>query len=208
MDKIKNKKVIKAAVIFLEVLAVFLIIYLFVLPFYPRLKYQFGHRRATTGEAAQSVLIAKEQVAQFRGGLPEAEYAVSKNRLIIAKIGVNAPIVEAADEKSGLNKGAWRLPETSTPDRGGNTVITGHRFKYLPPNNLTFFLFDKLTAGDIVSVIWDEEEYYYRIRETRIVPGTELSILNPSSEPILTLFTCHPIYSTERRLVVVADMIE
>jgi sortase A len=97
------------------------------------------------------------------------------------------------------------LPDSSTPDQGGNTVITGHRFKYLPPNNLTFYLFDKLAAGDIISVIWHEQEYYYRIKETKIVDKTETSILNQTREPILTLFTCHPIYSEENRLVVIAE---
>ncbi|MCU0679516.1 MAG: sortase [Planctomycetes bacterium] len=116
--------------------------------------------------------------------------------------------MEAKDEKAGLARGAWRLPESSTPDKGGNTVITGHRFKYLPPNNLTFFLFDKLAAGDIISVIWQNKEYYYRVKEIKIIPPTDLSILDPSDKPVLTLFTCHPVYSTEKRLVIVAETVE
>ena len=90
----------------------------------------------------------------------------------------------------------------------GNTVITGHRFKYLPPHNLTFYLFHKLEAGDIFSVIWNEQDYYYRIKEVKIVDKTEVSILDSTEEPTVTLFTCHPIYSTEQRLVVVGELIE
>ena len=60
-------------------------------------------------------------------GFPEADYAVSGNRVIITKIGVNAPIVESKSAEYGLSKGSWRIPESSTPDKGGNTVITGHR---------------------------------------------------------------------------------
>ncbi len=37
---------------------------------------------------------------------------------------------------------------------------------------------------------------------------TEVSILDPTEEPTVTLFTCHPIYSTEQRLVVVGELIE
>jgi sortase A len=103
--------------------------------------------------------------------------------------------------------GAWRVPESSTPDKGGNTVITGHRFKYLPPSNLTFYLLDKMETGDIISVVYKEKEYYYRVKEIKIVDKTELSILAPTKEPILTIFTCHPIYSTEKRLVVTGDLI-
>ncbi|MBI2577861.1 MAG: hypothetical protein HYV77_03415, partial [Candidatus Wildermuthbacteria bacterium] len=46
----------------------------------------------------------------------------ARNTLVIPKIGVEIPIIEGADEKA-LWKGAWRLPETSSPDKGSNTVI-------------------------------------------------------------------------------------
>jgi sortase A len=107
-----------------------------------------------------------------------------------------------------LSQGAWRLPETSTPDLGSNTVISGHRYKYLPPNNLTFYLLDKLAAGDIINVVWKNKEYDYRVRESKIVPPTQISILDPTEEPILTLFTCDPIFSEKNRLVVTADLIQ
>ena len=100
------------------------------------------------------------------------------------------------------------MPDSSTPDKGGNTVITGHRFKYLPPSNLTFYLLDKLTKGDLITVIWHKKDYIYRVREVKVVPATDFSVIEPSDKPILTLFTCHPIYSTEKRLVVVSDFVE
>jgi sortase A len=200
--------IIKIAVAVLELTALGLIIYLVALPIYPVLQYNFSDRSRAAQTTAQSIEIAKTTIQEFKAGLPAADFAVSPNRLIINKIGVNAPIVEAKDEKAGLARGAWRLPESSTPDKGGNTVITGHRFKYLPPNNLTFFLFDKLAAGDIISVIWQNKEYYYRVKEIKIIPPTDLSILDPSDKPVLTLFTCHPVYSTEKRLVIVAETVE
>ena len=192
---------LKALVLLLEFLAFGLIVYLIVLPFYPDVRYKIRQMQGTL-PAADTV----EQVAAYSAGFPVADYAVSPNRLIIAKIGVNAPIVESPSAEVGLNRGAWRMPDSSTPDKGGNTVITGHRFKYLPPNNLTFYLFDKLAAGDIVLAKWEGKDYYYRIRETKVVPATEMSVLNQTKEPILTMFTCDPIYSTENRLVVVADL--
>ena len=152
--------------------------------------------------------VVKEQAANFASRLPQAEYDISPNRIIIPKIGVNAPVVESKSAEYGLHLGAWHIPDTSTPNKGGNTVITGHRFKYLPPHNLTFYLFHKLEAGDIFSVIWNEQDYYYRIKEVKIVDKTEVSILDPTEEPTVTLFTCHPIYSTEQRLVVVGELIE
>ena len=204
-----KNKMIRALVLTLELLALGLLLYIFILPVYPLLQYKFF-----TGEtkniniAAKDESIVKKKVEQIKNALPEAQYAVSPNRLIITKIGVNAPIVEGKNEQVGLNKGSWRVPESSTPDKGGNTVITGHRFKYLPPNNLTFYLLNKLETGDIISVIWQEKDYYYRVKEVKVVPATELSILNPTEEAIVTLFTCDPVYSTKNRLVVIGELIK
>ena len=220
MEKHNTKeRVLKITVFTLEFLAVGLVIYVFALPFYPAIRYKMMQRgdtalveaMGTSTEAAavhQDEEIVKKKVEAIVNHLPAAEYAVSPNRVIITKIGVNAPIVEAKSADYGLSRGAWRVPESSTPDKGGNTVITGHRFKYLPPNNLTFFLFDKLVIGDIVSVIYKDKDYFYRIKEIKVVEPTEVSIMDQTEKPTLTMFTCTPIYSTAQRLVVIAELIE
>jgi len=205
MDKKKLKiRTLKALVYLLELLAVGLIVYLLLLPFYPALKYKVVYEKWGQLEQAKD----KAAVEEYVGQLPVAADAVQGNRLIIPKIGVLAPIIESRSADYGLSKGAWRVPETSTPDKGGNTVITGHRFKYLPPHNLTFYLFHKLEKGDVFTIIWNDQEYYYRIREVKIVDDTDLSVLDPSDTPIVTMFTCHPIYSTEQRLVVIGELID
>ncbi len=193
----------------LELLALVLALYLIISPFYPALQYRLAaYENKRINQEAKDIAIVKSKTEEFAKSLPESAYAVSSNRLIITKIGVNAPIVESKSEEYGLNKGAWHYPESSTPDKGGNTIITGHRFKYLPPNNMTFYLLDKLEIGDIISVIWQNQDYYYRISETKVVSNTDLSVLNSSDKPIITLFTCTPIYSTDKRLVVIGKLIE
>jgi LPXTG-site transpeptidase (sortase) family protein len=201
-------KIQKVAVVILRILGFGIAVYLIALPFYPRIIYKVHYEKNIDKEAIQDVVALREENKQYKNAFPDSDYSVSPNRLIIKKIGVNAPIVESANEEYGLSKGAWRVPTTSKPDKGGNTVITGHRFKYLPPNNLTFYLFHEIVAGDLVSVIWEDEDYIYRVRETKIVPATEVSIMDPSNESILTLFTCDPIYSTKNRLVIIAELIE
>jgi sortase A len=228
MNQIYKSKPAKALVIALELLAIGLIIYLVALPFYPAIKYKLAYQKKASSTNWQDIEAVKQKTEEViaacrRSPLqetatkqkgeqdavpPQAEYSVSPNRVIIAKIGVNAPIIDSDSENYGLSKGAWRLPEASTPDKGGNTVITGHRFKYLPPSNLTFYLFHKLEAGDIVSIIWQDKNYYYRIKEIKIVSADDLSILNQTEKPILTMFTCDPIYSQKNRLVVVSELIE
>jgi len=206
--KKKQSKGLKVLVLFLELSAIALVLYLIALPFYPNVKYQVSYEEYSQLPEAEERVIIQEQVAEFKSSLPENKFDVSPNRVIIPKIGVNAPIVVTDNADYGLSQGAWLVPDTSTPDKGGNTVITGHRFKYLPPHNLTFYLFHKLEAGDLVSIIWKERDYLYRIKEVQIVDATEVSILEPTDEPTLTMFTCHPIYSTEERLVVISELVE
>ena len=197
-----RKKFIKPLVFALGVLIIALILYLVVLPFYPIFKYKFFGKDISTVDP-QNLSAVTEQTKALLGG----QKAAGGNRLVIAKIGVNTPIMEGQNENA-LNQGAWRLPESSTPDKSGNTIITGHRFKYLPPNNLTFYLFDKLAVGDIFSIFWAGEEYYYRIREIKRVPAEETGILAPSAESIITLFTCDPIWSQDNRLVVIGEPVK
>lgn len=185
----------------LEFFAVALFLYLTVTPFLPGLIYQLQYSHILKN---MRILFGQEQV--FTNSIqPVAETVITDNRLLIPKIGVDAPIVEAPDER-GLDSGAWRLPKSSTPDQGGNMVVTGHRFKYLPPNNLTFYLFDKLTAGDEIIVWWQKQKYLYTVSSIKIIEPTDFSILQPTKEPTLTMFTCHPLFSQSKRLAVIAKI--
>jgi len=129
-------------------------------------------------------------------------------RVIIPKIGVEMPITITENERQGLDGGAWLMPGTSTPDKGGNTAFAGHRFRYVPPSSKTFYLLDKLTIGDEVQVIWQGKEYWYEVTESRIVPPTATEVLQDQGEPTITLITCDPIFSTSNRLVVSAVLVE
>lgn len=207
MFQLNKNKFLKALITALEFLAVILIIYLLALPFWPVLKYKFIQQKSGAKVDWQNIETAKEEIKTITSHLPEAESRLSANRLLIPKIGVHAPIIESPDSQA-LEKGIWRLPESSTPDKGGNTVLTGHRFKYLPPNNLTLYLLDKLKTGDIISVVWQGREYLYRLKEIKIVSKDDLSILSPSQKPLLTIFTCHPLFSQEKRLAVIGELVE
>ncbi len=128
----------------------------------------------------------------------------SDNRLVISSIGVNIQVVEGSSAEA-LDRGAWRRPNTSTPDRGGNTVITGHRFKYLPPNNLTFYNLDKVKEGDKIIVYWQGIEYDYYVTEIFEVDPSQTEVEENTAQPRLTLYTCTPLWTAERRLVIVAE---
>lgn len=130
---------------------------------------------------------------------------LKRNKIVISSIGVNAEILEG--DKSVLNKGFWRIPDTSTPDEGGNTVIVGHRYiATYGPN--TFINLDKVQLGDKIEIIWDNHTYSYQVKEVKKVPSTDLDIEKPTDESILTLYTCTSLWDNSERLVVVSEMIE
>ncbi len=136
---------------------------------------------------------------------PDEEVINRENRLIIDKIGVNAVINEGGPEALAL--GVWHLPRTSTPDKGGNTVLSAHRWKYKPPDPRTFYDLNKLDIGDKIKVIWQGKEYIYKVRDIFEVTPDQVEVLGPDDKPELTLFTCTPLYSTARRLIIKADLI-
>ncbi|MBU2235485.1 sortase [Patescibacteria group bacterium] len=176
-------------------------------PFIPYLRFQLFPPNLNSIESEYQTDSSEELVS----GLPLSEDKqvsedYSGNRVIIPKIGVNAKIVEGENDQA-LLRGAWHMPQTSTPDKGSNTVITGHRFRFLPPNNTTFYLLDKLEKDDIVTVVWEGKEYYYRVIETKVVSPDQTEVINASKESILTLFTCTPLFTSQKRHVVISELI-
>src|SRR3990167_3894378 len=129
-------------------------------------------------------------------------------RLTIKKIGVDTEIVEGNNAHAALEQGVWRMPVGSTPDRGGNTVLTAHRYKFLPPSDKTFYLLDKLEKGDEVVIQWQGKQFTYRGTETKVGRPKAGEILPNTDVPQLTLFTCTPLFSSKNRLVVIAALID
>lgn len=216
VERLTKHKTSKALVEILGLLIVILSIYLVGLPLYPKIEYYFWSSGQKTSQAQdEQAAVSASSSAAYAGSnissVQDLSVAANKelgNRLIVKKIGIDTPIIESQNASWALNRGAWRLPETSTPDKGGNTAISGHRFKYLPPNNLTFYLLDKLAAGDILIVFWDGKEYNYRVASSKIVLPTDVSVIAPTEKPTLTLITCDPIFSQKNRLIVTGELIQ
>src|SRR5262249_42108620 len=105
-----------------------------------------------------------------------------------------------------LFKGIWRRPKSSTPDQGGNTVLVAHRFLYtFGPN--TFYNLDKVKVHDHFSVVWKKQRYYYEVTEIETVLPTDVTVEAQGPEPVVTLWTCTPVFIANKRLVVVGKLI-
>jgi sortase A len=130
--------------------------------------------------------------------------ANSGNQLIVPSMGFDQPIFDGPDIRT-LNKGVWRRPNTSTPDKGGNTVIVGHRFTYTNPRGAFYYL-NKISVGDEIGIFWQGKKYIYKVSSVSQVSPTQLSVEANTPNPELTLYTCTPLWLPKDRLVIVAQL--
>lgn len=105
-----------------------------------------------------------------------------------------------------LNKGVWHIAGTSTPDKGGNTVVAGHRFTYVSPRGVFYYL-DKIQTNDKVSVDWLGTEYTYRVSNIEVVPPTDPNVEAATKDAHFTLYTCTPLLTAKNRLVVQTELV-
>ncbi len=128
------------------------------------------------------------------------------NTLQVASMKVDSRVWEGKT-KTALNNGLWRIPGSSTPDKGGNTVIAAHRWKWLPASKKSFYDIDKVKVGDAITMQWAGKTYNYKVSKITTVTPDKVDILKNSEKSKLTLFSCAPLFSTKYRLVVEADLI-
>lgn len=105
-----------------------------------------------------------------------------------------------------MDKGFWHFPSSTYPGHKGNFVVIGHRFMNIPPAKDTFYNLDKVNIGDEVKVKHNEGEYTYIVTETKIVEANDVSVVKESDDYRLTLITCTPLWTSEKRLVVIAKL--
>lgn len=127
------------------------------------------------------------------------------NRLVIPSIQFDAGIFEGSTPKV-LNEGPWRRPGTSDPTRGGNTVIAAHRLNFGGVAN--FYNLDKIKKDDSLIVYWQGKEYDYKVDQIDTVSPLNIDVEKNTSDPILTLYTCTPLWSSSERLVVKGSLIQ
>lgn len=190
MDIKKLKRKTVAQIAFLAIiLGIFLIIY----PLLPEiLFFQQKHFPAVSKvfEGEKSV-----EVGEF--GDQEKE---DGNRMEIEAIMLTSSIVEGDNEEWALNQGVWLKPNGSRPDQKGNVILTGHRFGGPKP----FYHLGKIKKGDIIKIVWNDQQIEYRAEEIKTVKATDTYIEDKTEEDQLTLYTCTLTRTPDERIVVIA----
>jgi sortase A len=133
--------------------------------------------------------------------------------LTIKALGVyNAPVFNS-DGQWALTNGVAHVPETSlpwssTPQR--NVYLEGHRLGWPGTgSHLIFYRLNKLEEGDEV-LLKDRggSAYRYRVSETLVVNPDDVWVMGQVLDrDMVTLQTCTPFPTFEKRLVVRADRI-
>lgn len=129
---------------------------------------------------------------------PGPEHAT---RVRISSIDVDAPVVEGDDWES-LKRGAGHHIGSANPGERGNCVISAHNDIY----GEIFRRLPEVELGDVVELYTASQVYRYVITQKRIIEPTEVSVLYPTSTPVLTLISCYPYGIDTHRIVVIAEL--
>lgn len=125
----------------------------------------------------------------------------SPTRIVIPAIGVDAPIVPGTDWEA-LKKGVGHHPGTANPGERGNMVLAAHNDIY----GEIFRDLEKLRPGDEIWVYAGSQAYRYVVVQKQIVLPTQVEVMAPTRDPVVTLITCYPYLVDTHRLVVVGEL--
>ena len=138
------------------------------------------------------------QIEDYERAL-EQDYPPPIAVLTISDLDIQVPVYNGTDDRV-LDRGAGRLKGLARPGEAGHLVISAHRDSF-------FRSLEGVQAGDEVLVQSAGKVEKYRVQGTRIVPMDDISVLERTDEPRLTLVTCYPFYyegSAPDRFIVTA----
>jgi sortase A len=123
-------------------------------------------------------------------------------RIEIARLGISVMVVEGTSKRA-LRRAAGHIPGTAMPGQPGNVGISAHRDTFFRPLR-------NVRLSDIVTLTTPGGEYRYRVVATKVVEPSDVAVLNPDGNQILTLITCYPFYfvgAAPSRFIVRAERI-
>ena len=122
--------------------------------------------------------------------------------LILPAINQTLPIFHGTDEDE-LSRGIGHFAGSVLPGENDNAVLSGHR-------DTVFRELGQLEIDDELIVETSAGTFTYEIREIKIVPSDDKSIITPTTSAVLTVTTCYPfdfIGSAPDRYLLIADLV-
>jgi sortase A len=157
--------------------------------------------------ASRSQTALDDELADLPEGSAEAARKAriggAIGRIRIPAIDISFVMVQGTD-KGSLRKGPGHYVQTQMPGEEGTFAVAGHRTTYLAP----FRHIDELEEGDRIVIEMPYGRFVYRLRGTRIVAPTEVSVLRRAEEDErIVLTACHPLYSAAKRIVATGKLV-
>jgi len=106
--------------------------------------------------------------------------------LRIPKIHLEVPVLPGTDDRT-LDHGVGLIEDTAEPGMVGNSGIAGHRDGF-------FRGLKDIVQGDTIRLDTLHGSFVYRVERTWIVKPEDVSVLEPTPVPAITLVTCYPFY--------------
>jgi sortase A len=135
------------------------------------------------------------------GANPEAGTPLAE--LSIPRIGLSLVVLQGSDEQT-LRKGLGHIEDTSLPGESGNVAIAGHRDSFFRPLR-------NIQVGDDIMLNTPGQRVHYRVSAYRVVNSSEVSVIAPTRDDVLTLVTCYPFWfvgAAPDRFVVRANLVD
>jgi len=121
--------------------------------------------------------------------------------LRIPKIHLEVPVYNDTDDLT-LNRGVGRILGTAQIGAEGNLGIAGHRDGF-------FRGLKDISPGDEIELVRIGQSDRYVVENIQIVNPEDISVLEPTPKPAMTLVTCFPFYyigSAPQRFIVRASI--
>lgn len=165
---------------------------------------------------AQGKRVAEVSIPEGTSAPAETPSAADSYELVIEKLSVSAPIiigVPGTEEKQylkALEGGVAQYKGTSLPGEKGNSFIFGHSsyYKNKPGDYKEVFKrLNELAAGDVFKIRHGSETLNYKISKSFTIADDDTSVLNQTENEIVTLMTCWPPGTLEKRWIIQAERI-
>lgn len=127
----------------------------------------------------------------------EADRRAPLALLRLPRLNIDVPVLEGTDDLT-LNRGAGWIEGTARPGEAGNIGLSAHRDGF-------FRGLKDVTVGDEIVLETPRETARYAVTWTKIVDPDDVSVLEETGGPAVTLVTCYPFYfvgSAPQRFIV------
>lgn len=163
----------------------------------------------TAKEAGQSASVSPSETPRA------ADLAALPFRIEIPKLQVNEQVKaninpnDAKEYTVALEEGVAHAKGSAFPGQNKLVYIFGHSTDAawnVEAYNAVFYQIKDLVAGDEVVLHLGEERFVYKVKERKILKGSDVDFINGlQHENVLLLQTCWPPGTTWQRLFVVAE---